>query len=48
MKKNLNVDEDVFTRNLAAATEIPFGFMFLNLIGGRPKYYNKFDQLPDK
>jgi len=48
MKKNLNVDEDVFTRNLATATEIPFGFLFVDIMGGRPKYFNKFDELPDK
>jgi len=47
MKKNLNVDEEVFTRNLAEATAKPYGFMFLNVIGGRPKYYDRFDSLPD-
>jgi len=48
MKRNLNVDDDVFTRNLAEATSKPYSFMFLNLIGGRPKYYDRFDELPDK
>lgn len=45
---NLNVDEHVFERNLAEATSKPYGFMFLNLIGGKPKYYDRFDELPDK
>lgn len=48
MKKNLNVDEDVFVRNLAEATAKPYGFMYLNVIGGTPKYYDKFNELSDK
>lgn len=44
---NLNVDEDVFARNLKMATSKPYGFMFLNLTGPKPRYYDKFDELPD-
>jgi len=44
---NLNVDEDVFARNLKEATGKPYGFLFLNLTGAKPKYYDRFDELPD-
>jgi hypothetical protein len=44
---NLNVDEDVFAKNLKEATSKPYGFLFLNLTGAKPKYYDKFDELLD-
>lgn len=46
-QNNLNVNEDVFERNLKEATSKPFGFLFLNLTGAKPKYYDRFDELPD-
>jgi len=44
-KRDLNCDEDEFERNLQTATEEDHSFLFLNLVGGKCKFYKRFDRL---
>ena len=44
-KRDLNCDEDEFEQNLQKATEEDHSFLFLNMVGGKCKFYHRFDKL---
>lgn len=45
LKKDLNCDESLLEQNLQKATSEDHSFLFINMVGGRCKMYQRFDEL---
>lgn len=45
---DLNVDENLFKRYYDFATAEPFSFLHVNVFGGKPKFFKKFDEILDE
>ena len=44
LKRDLNIDENIFETCLKDATKEPHSFMFLNLTGGKTRMFKRFDE----
>jgi hypothetical protein len=44
IKRDLNVDEDLLDCLLKDATSEPHSFLFVNLTGGKTRFFNRFDE----
>lgn len=45
LKRDINCNEDLLEENLKKATEEDHSFLFVNLVGGKCKMYNRFDEI---